>query len=310
MNTDPTLRKKVEKWLEEAYETDDDRACEELAVKVLSVSPDNPEALLLLAEVFQGDECEYRDRLRHVLKVLDRPEKDWISLLSEGCLPEWLKAASLQRLSFSLLGDENCGEEELAEALLLSEELVKNDPDGQTLGRLLHYGALLRLRRYREALKETMKDGADSPERAYTKALASFRLSGPCDESYQAVCSAIRVDPDLPFLMSGIWEMDDEGSEQDDKTHAMSLVFGPLLEEDEQAAAWFNTPILIFGFLTGRLPDEVARSLEPQLDEAGMGDMLKIAQGQLEALLQQDTEQDPDKLDALAADILAQMGDF
>jgi hypothetical protein len=54
----------------------------------------------------------------------------------------------------------------------------------------------------------------------------------------------------------------------------------------------------------------VARSLEPQLDEAGMGDMLKIAQGQLEALLQQDTEQDPDKLDALAADILAQMGDF
>jgi len=310
VNTDPTLRKKVEKWLEEAYETDDDRTCEELAVKVLSVSPDNPEALLLLAEVFQGDEGEYRDRLRHVLKVLDRPEKDWISLLSEGCLPEWLKAASLQRLSFSLLGDENCGEEELAEALLLSEELVKNDPDGQTLGRLLHYGALLRLRRYREALKETMKDGADSPERAYTKALASFRLSGPCDESYQAVCSAIRVDPDLPFLMSGIWEMDDEGSEQDDKTHAMSLVFGPLLEEDEQAAAWFNTPILIFGFLTGRLPDEVARSLEPQLDEAGMGDMLKIAQGQLEALLQQDTEQDPDKLDALAADILAQMGDF
>ncbi len=310
MNTDPTLRKKVEKWLEEAYETDDDRACEELAVKVLSVSPDNPEALLLLAEVFQGDEGEYRDRLRHVLKVLDRPEKDWISLLSEGCLPEWLKAASLQRLSFSLLGDENCGEEELAEALLLSEELVKNDPDGQTLGRLLHYGALLRLRRYREALKETMKDGADSPERAYTKALASFRLSGPCDESYQAVCSAIRVDPDLPFLMSGIWEMDDEDTEQDDRTHAMALVFGPLLEEDEQAAAWFNTPILVFGFLTGRLPDEVAETLEPQLEEAGMGDMLKIAQGQLEALLQQDPEQEPEKIDELAGEILAQLGDF
>ena len=111
MNTDPTLRKKVAQWLEEAYETEDDRACEDLAGKVLSVSPDNPEALLLLAEVFQGDEDEYRDRLRHVLKVLDRPERDWASLLSEGCLPEWLKAASLQRLSFSLLGDENSADD-------------------------------------------------------------------------------------------------------------------------------------------------------------------------------------------------------
>ena len=35
MNTDPTLRKKVAQWLEEAYETEDDRACEDLAGKVL-----------------------------------------------------------------------------------------------------------------------------------------------------------------------------------------------------------------------------------------------------------------------------------
>lgn len=90
----------------------------------------------------------------------------------------------------------------------------------------------------------------------------------------------------------------------------MALVFGPLLEEDEQAAAWFNTPILVFGFLTGRLPDEVAETLEPQLEEAGMGDMLKIAQGQLEALLQQDPEQEPEKIDELAGEILAQLGDF
>jgi len=310
VNTDPTLRKKVIRWLEEAYETEDNKACEELARKVLSASPDNPEASLLLAEVFQGNEGEYRDRLRHVLEILDQPSPGWAGFLSDGCLPEWLKAAALQRLAFSLLGDEEGGEEEHAEALGMAEELVKNDPEGQTLGRLLQYGALLRLRRYREALKETIKDATDSPERAYTKALASFRLSGPCEESYQAVCSAIRIDPDLPFLMSGIWEMDDDEIEQDDRIHAMALVFGPLLEEDEQAAAWFNTPILVFGFLTGRLPEEVAQTLEPQLEEAGMGDMLKIAQGQLEALLQQDPEQEPEKIDELAAQILAQMGDF
>jgi hypothetical protein len=310
VNTDSTLRKKVTRWLEEAYETEDNKKCEELAEKVLSVSPDNPEASLLLAEVFQGDENEYRDRLRRVLETLKQPGGEWTAFLSEGCLPEWLKAAALQRLAFSLLGDEECGEGELAEALSMAEELVKNDPEGQTLGRLLQYASLLRLHRYREALKETIKDGTDSPERAYTKALASFRLSGPCEESYQAVCSAIRIDPDLPFLMSGIWEMDDEAAEQDDRTHAMALVFGPLLEEDEQAAAWFNTPILVFGFLTGRLPDEVAETLEPQLEEAGMGDMLKIAQGQLEALLQQGPEQEPEKIDELAAQILAQLGDF
>jgi tetratricopeptide (TPR) repeat protein len=310
VNTDPTLRKKVTRWLDEAYETEDNRVCEELLGKVLSVSPDNPEASLLLAEVFQGDEDQYRDRLRHVLEVLDRPEAEWSGYLSEGCLPGWLKAAALQRLAFSLLADEESGDEEKTEALALAEELVQNDPDRQTLGRLLHYGALLKLRRYREALKETIKDSADSPERAYTKALASFRLSGPCEEAYQSVCSAIRIDPDLPFLMSGIWEMDDEESEQDDRTHAMALVFGPLLDEDEQAAAWFNTPILIFGFLTGRLPDEMAQTLEPQLEEAGMGDMLKIAQGQLEALLQQDMDRDPEEIDRLAADILAQLGDF
>jgi tetratricopeptide (TPR) repeat protein len=310
VNTDQTLRKKVTKWLEEAYETDDDRTCEALARNVLSVSPDNPEALLLLAEVFQGDEKEYQERLRHVLGVLRRPEGAWLGLLSEGCLPEWLKAASLQRLAFSLLGGEDSSEEELSEALALSEELVEIDPEGQTLGRLLRYGALLRLGRYREALKETMTDRTDSPERAYTKALASFRLSGPCSEAYQAVCSAIRLDPDLPFLMTGIWELDDEPSEENDRTNAMALVFGPLLEQDEQTAAWFNTPILLFGFLTDRLPEEMAQMIEPQLEEAGMGDMLKIAQGQLEALLQQGTEQDPDRIDDLAAEILAQMGDF
>ena len=90
----------------------------------------------------------------------------------------------------------------------------------------------------------------------------------------------------------------------------MALVFGPLIEDDDQPAAWFNTPILIFGFLTGRLPDEVAQTLEPQLQEAGMGDMLKIAQGQLEALLQQEGEQDPEKIDALAIEIVEKMGDF
>ncbi len=310
MKKDQKLREKVTKWLEEAYETDDDRTCETLAQNVLSVSPDNPEALLLLAEVFQGNEQEYQERLRHVLRVLRSPDPEWLGLLSEGCLPEWLKAASLQRLAFSLLGNENSTEEELSEALSLSGELMEIDPEGQTLGRLLHYGALLRLGRYREALKETMADPEDSPERAYTRALASFRLSGPCAEAYKAVCSAIRTDPDLPFLMTGIWEMDDESSEESDRAHAMALVFGPLLEQDEQTAAWFNTPILIFGFLTERLPEEMAQSLEPQLDEAGMGDMLKIAQGQLDALLQQDTEQDPDRIDDLAAEILAQMGDF
>ena len=41
-----------------------------------------------------------------------------------------------------------------------------------------------------------------------------------------------------------------------------------------------------------------------------MGDMLKIAQGQLEALLQQDPEQEPEKIDELAVQILSQMGDF
>ncbi len=310
MNTDQTLRKKVLTWLEEAYETDDDRTCEVLARNVLSVSPDNPEALLLLAEVFQGNEQEYQGRLRHVLGILRRPEADWLGFLSEGCLPEWLKAASLQRLAFSLLGNENSSEEDLSEALSLSGELVDLDTEGQTLGRLLRYGALLRLGRYREALKEAMADKADSPERAYTKALASFRLSGPCAEAYQALCSAIRLDPDLPFLMTGIWEMDDEPSEESDRAHAMALVFGPLLEQDEQTAAWFNTPFLLFGFLTDRLPEEMAQSLEPQLEEAGMADILKMAQGQLEALLQQNAEQDPDKIDDLAADILLQIGDF
>ncbi len=310
MNTDPTLTKNIRKWLEEAYDTEDNRICENLAGKVLAASPDNPEALLLMAEVFQGDEEEYRKRLRHVRKVLARPGADWTGVLSEGCIPAWLNSAALQRLTFSLLGGEDTGEAEWSEALELSSELLESDPERQTLGRLLHYGALLRLRQYRDALKEAMKDGTDSPERAYTKALAGFRLTGPCEEAYQSLCAAIRTDPDLPFLISGIWEMDDEAYEEDDNTHAMALVFGPLLEEDEQVAAWFNTSILLFGFLTGRLPEEMAQTLEPQLEEAGMGDMLKMAQGQMEALLLQDAETTPEKLDELAIEILSRMGEF
>lgn len=310
MNTESDLQRKISRWMEEAYDAEDDKACMELAGKVLSVSPDNPEALLLAAEVFEGGEEEYRTRIRHALEVLKKPSPEWSGLLSEGCRPDWLKIAALQRLAFSLLCGEESGEDELEEALALSGELSALDTEGDSLGRLLHYGALLRLKRCREALRETMRDGADSPERAYTKALAAFRLSGACDESYRAVCSAIKVDPDLPFLVSGIWEMDEETEDQDDRTHAMALVFGPLIEEDEQASAWFNTPILIFGFLTGRLPEEVAQTLEPQLEEAGMGDMLKIAQGQLEALLQQEGEQDPEKIDALAIEIVERMGDF
>lgn len=301
--------RRIEALLKRIDASADDESAVESAREVLDLDPENPEALFCLAEradPSQGEEeaaalleraaTELRRRIVGAPDLDDRDGR--------------LLAAALERLCFGAL---LAGDDE--RVLALAEELISFDPEDETLGRTLLYRSLMVLGRFREVLERSLVEKSDVLFALHGRALALFCLSGPGPEASRALWDAIALEPDLPYYLLQYWQVPDVESDDEEEMAAWEicnlagLLSAPWLA-DEERMGWFATAAILFGYLTDRLPDSVIEEARPHMERAGILALLQMAQGQMEALLQENEEMTLEEIDEMAIRLLREMSNL
>ena len=299
---------KIETLVEAVSVAVDDEA-RETALELLALDPENPHALLALAE--EGDLSE---RGGEAATLLERAAAELRRRLGgEPRLDDrlgGLLAVVLERLAFNALMS---GEDE--RALALAEELVSFDRDDETLGRTLLYRSLMILERHGEVLERSMAEREDVLFALHGRALALFLLSGPGPEASRALWDAVALEPDLPYYLLQYWEVPDGESDDDEEARAwetcnLAGLLSPVWLADEERMGWFATAAILFGYLTDRLPDQVLEEARPHMERAGLFAVLEMVQNQMETLFQSDEEVTLDEIDAMAIRLLREMSDL
>ena len=118
---------RIEKLLEQAYQSDDIETISKLARQILEIDPGHPEALILLA-----DTTEYSDEKLDLLKQALEPMRNMVEeadLVNRKELMDEeegiIYIGLLQRLGFALLS-----EARPEEALEIAEEIISYDEEG------------------------------------------------------------------------------------------------------------------------------------------------------------------------------------
>jgi hypothetical protein len=147
-------------------------------------------------------------------------------------------------------------------------EFMRYDREGGEIGRVIYYTILVERGDFDEVLRAADEDYCESPQQEYCRAIAAFELDGRDETSAGYLLDAIDMDPDLPFYILGLWELDDEfdGAESDESEEyveemMMSVaVLSELWAANEERLAFLSMVAFAFGYITGRLdgPEELA----------------------------------------------------
>jgi tetratricopeptide (TPR) repeat protein len=258
----------VDEILSRAYESEDEDEIGELTDRVLALDPDNPEALLLKADLLQEDEEERLRLLERARKELERYfQAEGIS--GEDILDDeadLVYLAILQRIAYTLFSLE-----EDDRALEVVEELLRCDPEGQTLAKTLYYRIYLEREEWARVLEETMKETKRELGWAYARLTATFMLSlggrgkgagktGGKDESLEKVnkmlWDAVRMAPSAPFYMLGYLPEPVDDSEEEEDAFYFGVLYEGILEISRDLLNWFSKAAILFGLPTGRFGGE------------------------------------------------------
>jgi tetratricopeptide (TPR) repeat protein len=266
--------------LDRAYDSEDVEEIAALAERALSLDPDNPEALLLKADITEEDD----ERLAFLEKALDAArkyfQKEGLSgedILEDDMGPVYL--GLLQRMAYTLFFLERDDH-----ALELVEELLSYDHEDLAMAKTLYYRILLEREEWSRVLEETMRETVRGLGWAYARVMATFMLSRDKSGKSHAAAGgeqlsrmlwdAVRMAPNVPFYMLG-YIPDPVDKSEDEEFH-----FGILFENVWPASSqdllnWFSKATIILGLLTGRFGSEsgdmreilAALGGEPELEE-------------------------------------------
>ena len=261
----------VEELLDRAYESEDEAEIAELVNRALEIEPDNPEALLLRADMTDDDEERLSiltgavDAVRTVLNGMDKPDEDLESVYM----------ALTQRLAFTLF---SVGDDEAA--LPLAEELISRDIDDGGTSKSLYYRILIERQEWARILDETRDDTDHQLGWAYARMAALF-MTGDRKAAASMFWDALIMAPNVPFYMLGY--MPEPGSDGQDVLVSASAQGGARLtqtdgEDDEDfnfaclyedvwslsrdMLNWFSRGVILFGLLSGRLNSDRDSMLE------------------------------------------------
>lgn len=287
----------VEELLEKAYDSEDMEEVEELVRQALDLDPENPEVLLLQADLTEDDDTRLPilvhavENARKVLEGEGIPEEDF----AEDELGS-VYLALLQRTAFTLFSVED--DERSFEIV---QELMHHELDDQGAVRSLYYRILIERREWALILRETMQDGDRQLGWAYARLAACFMLAGEgkgsLGEAAVMFWDALAMAPNVPFYMLGYFPDPVDDSEEDEEEFHFSLLFADVWSSSHDLLNWFSRGVILFGLLSGRFGEEAEDMLEI-LRSLGGGEEYD----EMEAFLDDRDGQDDDSLiEALAA---------
>lgn len=289
----------VEELLERAYDSEDMAEVEELVRQALDLDPENPEVLLLQADLTEDDDARLPilvravENARKVLEGEGIPEEDF----AEDDLGS-VYLALLQRAAFTLFSMED--DERSFEIV---QELMRHELDDQGAVRSLYYRILIERREWALILRETMQDGDRHRQLgwAYARLAACFMLvgegKGSLGEAAVMFWDALTMAPNVPFYMLGYFPDPVDDSEEEEEDFHFSLLFADVWSSSLDLLNWFSRGVILFGLLSGRFGEEAEEILEI-LRSLGGGEEYD----EMEAFLDDLDDQDDNALiEALAA---------
>lgn len=250
----------IEHMLDMAYTTDSAERTAFIARQILEISPDNTEALILIADT-EEDHHSREEILLHALKSLDDAGN-----FSPNDKEE-LTFSVNYRLAYTYFmmnrpGDAlSCCEE----ALRVSEHGIGLENDIKEL----YYRVLIELEEWGRILSETLRDDTHSLAWAYSRLIAAW-MTAPGKSI--PVCAnmfwdALSLSPDVPFYMLNYYDEPDDEEEHPDFDFA--LMYYDILSVSGDFSDWFKRGAILFGLLTNRFDEREREYLLDVLDSLG-----------------------------------------
>ncbi|MDR1979567.1 MAG: hypothetical protein LBQ42_12610 [Synergistaceae bacterium] len=244
--------------LDRAYESEDIDEIAELADRALALEPNNPEALLLKADLVEEDD----ERLPLLEKALEEAKRYFQEeeLSGEEILEDEMGLVYLgllQRAAYTLFFMERDDR-----ALELVEELLRYDHEDLALAKTLYYRILLEREEWARVLEETMRETVRGLGWAYARVIATFMLSSgkgkdkkkQNDGLNKMLWDAVRMAPNVPFYMLGY--IPDPVDESEDEDYHFAVLFENAWSPSRDLLNWFSKATILFGLLTGRFGAE------------------------------------------------------
>jgi tetratricopeptide (TPR) repeat protein len=292
-------RRQLEQLLDELYEGEPSSATESLIKEIFRLDPENPEALLFLADQTEDPEESLAYLSRCVVKIRslleDLPEEQGEDLRA-------FLFEALQRMGWYYIL-ENRGEE----AVALSEELLELPHDDYSWAKAIRYVGLILTEQYSRVLETVIAEEDPDIFSAHVKAMALLECSLSSRESAIALWDAFRTDPNLPFYLLDFWvpPLEGEDEEEDLESYSRALLLEPAWTLTESRIMALSTAAVFFGYVTDRIPDLLLEEITEELQQNPVFAFLEMTRERVAERLEE--TQNQEEADIMALDILSTM---
>ena len=247
-----------------------------IAEQILSINPDNVEALLLKADRVEDVNLRVKILL-HAITAISKPE----NFTGEEDERNLVFVTLNHRLAYTFFVQENFNE-----ALKYCEDAINfandneinmydDDENGVMLAHLkaLYYRILINNKDWRKILTLTMKDEGKSLARSYARLIAAWETAPK--EKRQSICASIFWDalmmaPDVPFYILGFFEEPDDPAEREIMTDFdFAVMYYDTVSISNDLYSWFSRGTILFGLLSGRFENDEYDYMLDALDNFG-----------------------------------------
>jgi hypothetical protein len=281
---------KINGWLMEIMDEDDDERRVFLADSVLELDPGNPVAKYVKWQSSDDDEESIRDAslleeavdgLRPRIELLDRDDDLQASVYSM-----YVCMLSDLALFYYMTGKRGPAYE-------TASEFMRLDEDCEIAGRVVYYATLIERGDFEEVLEAADQDSCETPPGEHCKAIAAFELEGISENAALNLLNAFSLDSDLVFYMTGIWNLDEAILNEDEEeviyleeTMMTTSILSELWNASEERLAFLTAFAFAFGYITGRVGDAgEAEMIESKFRENGYIEELEEARDVIHAKL-------------------------